>query len=54
VILALRAQGVDAVQLPIAGSDEILTAAGRYRPGLVLLDPDLGDRLGSRRRTGCG
>jgi DNA-binding NarL/FixJ family response regulator len=46
LVLALQAHGVDAVQLPIAGFDETLTAASRHRPCLVLLDLDLGDRLG--------
>jgi DNA-binding NarL/FixJ family response regulator len=46
LILALQAEGIDAVPLLIAGFDEILVAASRYRPGLVLLELDLGDRLG--------
>jgi DNA-binding NarL/FixJ family response regulator len=45
LILALRTHGIDAVQLPIVGFDEILAAAARYRPGLALLDLDLGDRV---------
>jgi DNA-binding NarL/FixJ family response regulator len=45
LVLGLRAQGVDAVQLPITGYDEILAAAGRYRPSLALLDLDLGDGI---------
>ncbi|MDT7726016.1 MAG: two-component system, NarL family, nitrate/nitrite response regulator NarL [Actinomycetota bacterium] len=45
LLLALRTQGVEAVQLPITGFDEILASAARYRPGLALLDLDLGERV---------
>lgn len=46
LVLALRAQRIEATPIPVTSRAGILAAVGRHRPGLALLDLDLGDTAG--------
>jgi DNA-binding NarL/FixJ family response regulator len=45
LVIALDVRGLDATPVPFQGAEALLTTIDRYRPGLVLLDLDLGDGI---------
>jgi len=59
LVVALRALKVEAIRIPVADRESILSEAGRHGPGLVLLDLDLGpagsgvDLIEALRALGC-
>lgn len=46
LVLALRAERIEAELIPVTSRAGILAAVGRHPPGLALLDLDLGDTAG--------
>ena len=46
LVLALRAEQIEAEPIPVTSRAGILAAVGRHPPGLALLDLDLGDTVG--------
>jgi DNA-binding NarL/FixJ family response regulator len=44
--VALRAEGLEAQRVTVTTAEAILAAVDQHRPGLLLLDLDLGDQLG--------
>jgi DNA-binding NarL/FixJ family response regulator len=50
LVIALDVRGLDATPVPFQGAEALLTTIDRYRPGLVLLDLDLGDGI---QDVGC-
>ncbi|RSM48246.1 DNA-binding response regulator [Amycolatopsis balhimycina DSM 5908] len=46
LVVALRAERIDAARIPVTSGTEILAAVRQHRPGLALLDLDLGDTAG--------
>jgi DNA-binding NarL/FixJ family response regulator len=46
LVVALRAERIDAARIPVTGRTGILAAVRQHPPGLALLDLDLGDTSG--------